>query len=721
MHRGRRQLLWLCGLLALWAAGSLPAGAHAAPSREPVIIIPGVAGSELTATSAFRLSVGDGRGGTFTRDYRAGEKVWVNTLEALRTGDDDYFDVLKLQADGRTPVAPALAPSGIYGGAYDDLIAYLERQGYVRDVDLWLFPYDWRMDIRAAHERLDTLVSRALVTANRGQTDPGAWTVARVDLIGHSMGGLVGRSYVADPARAARVDQLITLGSPQLGSAKFLKTLMYGDAFGPYFLGIGLNPLEIRDVVQNMPGAMQLLPSRPYYRYYDGSDGARLSPYVEDRDVDGDGRSSGALTYDAVDRLLRATGANGTVLGVADSYHREADELRNGGLNGVRWYALAGYGHATTGQLREYTGACWTWSGYKPCPKRDELPVDGDGTVGLMSATMGDPYRQRLIDSGASLAYVRREHGALVADDELLGARTGDGPVLTWIGEQLRAPGFQLAEMPLPAVLYLPRITLTTPEGGRAEEGAASANAVHSTPPPSLEGVWIAALGPVALEAQDAGGAVSGRGAGVEEARLQIHGSSYERLPESEFLFVQHDSPYTLRLAADREGSTDLKLRWLSGGEVGRTVVYLGIRLGPNGRAELAIEPGDWAKSAAGDWPALAVDQEGDGFFEARVPASAVLDARASADADAPLVSLAAPQQKAGGDAVTIHWSADDAGAGLLRTQATIDPDTPGARLVQNGENVSLPAGPHRLVVIAQDLAGNTSVHETAFEVSAVP
>ena len=216
MRRTLSSWMRLIALLAILGGGLGSRQARAATGREPVIVIPGVAGSEFTAADSFYLSVDNGRGGTYSRTYNRGEKVWVNTWEAVALGADDYFDAMKLKADGSTPVAPALRVSGIYGSSYGDLIGYLERQGYVQGVDLWLFPYDWRKDVRTTTGELDALVIRALTATNGGRTDPASWTINRVDLVGHSMGGLVGRNYIAEPARAARVDQMISLGSPDL-------------------------------------------------------------------------------------------------------------------------------------------------------------------------------------------------------------------------------------------------------------------------------------------------------------------------------------------------------------------------------------------------------------------------------------------------------------------------------------------------------------------------
>jgi Lecithin:cholesterol acyltransferase len=597
--------------------------AQAASGREPVIVIPGVAGSELSVGAAFHLGVDDGHGGVYSRNYAASEKVWVNVLQAALPGDDDYFDALKLYPDGRTAVAPALRVSDIYHSAYDDLVEYLGRQGYEQGVDLWLFPYDWRRDIRATAEDLDAMVTRALVAANGGRSDPSTWTIRKADIVAHSMGGLVGRYYISDAGRAARIDQLITLGSPQFGAAKFLKTLVYGDDFGSTFLGLGLNADEVRDVVQNMPGAMQLLPSRAFYGYYDGSGGDRLGPFVEDRDIDGDGQASGALDYGGVKQLLLNLGKNRAVIEMAQDYHDAIDRPwnrvflpllsadtqtisstlaitpRRGGpreqaagltsscsygcgpmpndtANGVRWEALIGYGYATLGQIREYVGDC----GGEACVKRDELPVDGDGTVAIMSAAMGDPQRNNLIASGARLWYVQRQHGDLVNADYILGVRSADGPALTWLGAILRG---------------------TAPTTAEAAPSAA------------LSGVWVAALGPVALEARDREGRTTGRARGQDRARAEISGSRYERLPESEFAFLRPGQPYTLVLRAERAASVDLKLRLLAGGQVARTILYAGVRLGPNGLARLALPP---APAGADTLPALQIDANGDGTFE---------------------------------------------------------------------------------------------------------
>ncbi|GAB4189736.1 MAG: hypothetical protein OHK0022_02120 [Roseiflexaceae bacterium] len=695
--------LLLVALLGGWFGA--PAGsARAATGREPVIIIPGVAGSEFTTSSAFTLSVPNGRGGTYTRSYGAGEKVWVNTWEAALSGDDDYFDVLKLQADAVTPVAPQLYPSGLYSSAYGDLIDYLKRQGYVEGVDLWVFPYDWRKDIRSITGQLDSRVTQALIGANGGRTDQSTWTIRRADIVAHSMGGMVARSYISDPARASRIDQLITLGSPQLGAAKFLKTLIYGDVFGPNFLGIGLNPEELRDVVQNMAGPWQLLPSRPYYTYYNNSDAARLRPYIEDRDVDGNGSAGGVLNYDGVKTLLRNTGKNQNAQLRAEQYHDALDGQRNGGVNGVRWAALTGYGDDTLGQLRDYTGSCLTWLGYRPCNKLDETPVDGDGTVAIMSAAMGDPWTGQLIDSGATRWYVEREHVALVQYDYILGIKSGDGPVLPWIGDLLRG-----------AITMNSIGTASTD----AQSPDRSARAVVQTPPSKkLSGALVSANGKAALEVRSASSntPLTGRARGQELQGARSSEASYDRLPGAEFAFLKRDQPYVARAVAEQDGALDLKVRLFGNGRVERTAVYPQVLVRQGGSVRVSFAPGLIRSVAATQaLPPMQIDADGDGNYESSLPALALLDERQSADTERPELLLAAPSISAG--RATIRWTASDALSGLAIEQALLNPDSSTPRQVANGETVALAPGRYTLEVLAQDNAGNTVARTVEFSV----
>jgi hypothetical protein len=675
-------------LLALVAQDAQVVGA--APAREPVIVLPGLAGSEFTAARAFHLNVDNGHGGIYSHDYGANEKVWVNVLQIALPGADDYLDALKLQPDGRTAVAPDLIVSGIYQSTYGDLVDYLQRQGYALGRDLFVFAYDWRRDLSETVELLDAQVTHALVAANGGVTDPAHWQVHQVDLVAHSMGGVLGRLYISDPVRARQVDQLITFGSPQLGAVNLLKGLLYGDDFGTTTLGLGLNPEETKDLVQNMPGPIQLLPSRSYYAYYDNSDAAHFSPFVQDRDLNGDGVAEGVLGPEALREMLLGLGANRMMLDMAGAFQSQFDGRRlflpllNGAGQAslampptVRWQALIGFGYPAIGQIREYIGLCDT----TPCTKHDELPVDGDGTVALLSAAIGDPNRGRLFTTAVERWYAERTHSGLVQRDYLPGGLPfGDGSALVWLGALLRGDPVQ-----------------TIP-------------GIFTTPPPGLSGVSIAALGPAALRVSNTKGQQVGRARGAEPIPPTLPGASYDRLPDGEFVFLKGGG--IVELAAERASSADLKLRVWQNGRLVRTAVYLGVRLGPSGRAMLALPEASTA-TAPDRWPALRVDADGDGVFEAEQPLTALLDERESLDTTPPTIVIS-PTAGAPTGLATPRWQVRDDGAGVLRVLASVDggPSSDATEIER-----PLAPGRHTVRVVALDRAGNTRSREFTWSV----
>jgi triacylglycerol esterase/lipase EstA (alpha/beta hydrolase family) len=103
---------------------------------------------------------------------------------------------------------PVIVVNGLFGVglAYEPLVARLRADGYrVWDFEL---PTLGTQDIRLSAQALD-----AFADAVRAQTG-----AAKVDLVGHSEGGLVSRAYVKYYGGAAEVDSLVTLGTPNYGT-----------------------------------------------------------------------------------------------------------------------------------------------------------------------------------------------------------------------------------------------------------------------------------------------------------------------------------------------------------------------------------------------------------------------------------------------------------------------------------------------------------------------
>src|SRR5262245_16738551 len=94
-----------------------------------------------------------------------------------------------------------------YGKGFVDTMV---RAGFTRNRDLFVAFYDWRKSVSdSANDYLIPWIDRA-----RKQSGS-----EKVVLVGHSMGGLVARSYIQSNAYRGDVERLITLGTPHRGAA----------------------------------------------------------------------------------------------------------------------------------------------------------------------------------------------------------------------------------------------------------------------------------------------------------------------------------------------------------------------------------------------------------------------------------------------------------------------------------------------------------------------
>ncbi len=201
----------------------------------PLILIHGIGGSDLRQpTSRGLLSDGG----------------FPNDVLKFIAGDPQ-----KLQFDSRgEPRADTISREVAAAGFYDvpgsrnitDLSKFLRKQGYVLNVSLFEFAYDFRFSAMRNAVELGRLVERAKLKSATGQ----------VDIVGHSMGGMVAKAFLLDAENAALVRTLIFVGTPHLGAPKALKALRYGDA---------RIARQICDTLSNGAGALisDIAPTRP--------------------------------------------------------------------------------------------------------------------------------------------------------------------------------------------------------------------------------------------------------------------------------------------------------------------------------------------------------------------------------------------------------------------------------------------------------------------------
>src|SRR5918997_6412621 len=88
--------------------------------------------------------------------------------------------------------------------AYDGLIKSILALGYKPNVDFWIFPYDWRQSNRISGH----LLARFIEEKTEGKCDG-------VDIISHSMGGIIARAAYRN---GAPIKRAAYIGCPHLGS-----------------------------------------------------------------------------------------------------------------------------------------------------------------------------------------------------------------------------------------------------------------------------------------------------------------------------------------------------------------------------------------------------------------------------------------------------------------------------------------------------------------------
>lgn len=98
----------------------------------------------------------------------------------------------------------------MFDNTYDGLIEAFKQMGYEEGKDLFIVYYDWRKSTAESAEKfLDPIIKKAN-TLNG---------TSKVNIIAHSMGGLVARSYVQGSAYANDVDNLVLIGTPNKGAS----------------------------------------------------------------------------------------------------------------------------------------------------------------------------------------------------------------------------------------------------------------------------------------------------------------------------------------------------------------------------------------------------------------------------------------------------------------------------------------------------------------------
>lgn len=209
----------------------------------PVIIIPGILGTELISGS---------------------RTVWPLEIDTSASGLIGLLtDFLSLKLDGNGNTVSNMQPVrfspmteyqsgddvGAYGAYTALALALSEDLGYE---NVWFFGYDWRLDNRETAEELYDYIQRVL----------SATEASKVNIVAHSMGGLVTSAYLVSHGGEGLIDRAVTCGTPFLGAQMAYTALEDGSGL----IDVGSDKYQqfadmLPNVFSSFPSLYQLLPA----------------------------------------------------------------------------------------------------------------------------------------------------------------------------------------------------------------------------------------------------------------------------------------------------------------------------------------------------------------------------------------------------------------------------------------------------------------------------
>ena len=183
---------------------------------------------------------------------------------------------IRLEADNNDDDIKVVA-TGLIPFSYNGLIKSILAWGYKPNFDFWIFPYDWRQSNRISGH----LLAKFIEEKTEGKLDDG------VDIISHSMGGIIARaaSLKGAPIRRAAYIACPHLGSPlayfilhpQIDSRRFIGSAYHNYPPNTYWKpnnDTNSNNIERRktlyqrrkELFAKFPSMYELLPDESYLR-----------------------------------------------------------------------------------------------------------------------------------------------------------------------------------------------------------------------------------------------------------------------------------------------------------------------------------------------------------------------------------------------------------------------------------------------------------------------
>ena len=637
-------------------------------SRTPLIFVPGIGGSELLYTQSGNEEKWPRVNGGINNVTLSHEDAFLRDLKLAENGigpfGDDTRYITEVGDIVRYKDVPIPEVEDV--DAYKTTIETLTREGYVEGENLFLFPFDWRKDVRTA--RGGSLPDCEDVTLNQFIDCVLERTKAQqVNIMAHSQGGLVTQAALDKQESVGKVNKVLTLGTPFLGATTALGMLQYqSPCFVDTFLGYcPVNPATVQEVFQNFPGAYQLLPSRDFHK-------VEGSPLI---------RNNESKSYEYWTGLINQY-RNPFLMGYADEYQQafSGKRPRDGS---VEWTQVVGMGKPTPTQIR-LNEVCLLGNLRLVCSSSQPEIVmgGGDGTVPLHSADLGAGGANDLTN-GKEIQYQGFSHGDLAKHSEVL-ADAND-----YFNEV--APSSADA-----SALSAQRTTEESSTGDLAAESP-----LNETPD-SFDGIELESVGAVDGYVEDESGNVLGNPPDAPEDLIvqEIPGGQYNAIQDTQSFFLNQAGSFSSDLEVSNEEGSRLRVRTYTEGEIdGQAVFQVAAPEGSD------LEVGFTSGQALADLT-LGIDQDGDGTAERQEAPDSVVTGSDASDTTPPEATASFEKLDADDARVTISATDNEGGSGIADIYYSIKGQNSPPRLYEAPFTVPLGSV---VLFTATDKAGNTA------------
>lgn len=302
----------------------------------PVVFVPGIGGTRLADINNVEYWTAAGYSGHDQLSlYPKPAHVTVYPTNAITEATFLGFHVPSEDWQTYGPLFDYLGTQGFvqydtHQDAYYQTSAGCDLTQAANHPNLFVFAYDWRI----SNAENATLLQDYIACVRMFY--PGT----NVNLVAHSMGGLVARRYILDYPGAHHVNAYLSVSTPFLGSGK----VVWVEETGQYVFFVWASTLFT--VVGSFNGASELMNSQAWY------DLGGVSPLIENgQDLNGDGKTNEKFTYaQLVQYMDTVKGQQGFLPGTTNQvFHsysnggNKQDDWR-GDTTGVKYFHIAGSG-----------------------------------------------------------------------------------------------------------------------------------------------------------------------------------------------------------------------------------------------------------------------------------------------------------------------------------------------------------------------------------------